>query len=255
MAYDLAQVQRPQLRPIIATIVGEHGLGKTSLAALFPKPFIIRTEDGITPEHEVDAWPVAESAADVVAQIKALREQDHSYGTVILDSISELDSMVNASIVNAPGEKAKSIVQASGGFGAGLSEAAERHRYIRELFGKLSTEKSVNIIFIAHADSEKVDPPDNDAYSRYTIRMHKKAMSHYSDNVDMVAFVKLKMFTSGGDKESNRAGKASFTGQRIITCYPTPSHISKNRFGIESDLIFEKGINPFLEFIPQLKEA
>ena len=90
----------------------------------------------------------------------------------------------------------------------------------------------------AHAMSERVNPPDQPEYLRYSIRMHKDSVSHYSDNVDLVAFIKLKTFVS----EEKRA---STSGQRIITCYPNPAHISKNRYGITKDLDFAEGVNPF----------
>lgn len=250
MAFNLSQLTKPVARPIIATIVGEHGLGKTTLAAMFPNPVVIRTEDGITPEHNVVAFPVAQTASDVVGQINALGAEDHEFKTLILDSASALNTMIEHEIV-ASDPKAKNIVQACGGYGAGLSEAAERHRYIREICGKLSAAKGMHVVFICHAETDTIDPPDGDAYTRYTVRLGKKAVPHYTDNVDLVAFVKLKTFTSG----SGDVKKATTTGQRIITCYPTPNHISKNRFGIESDLVFERGVNPFVEFIPQLKEA
>ncbi len=44
---DLNSLSTPTgQRPVICTIFGEGGMGKTTLAAMFPKPVIIRTEDG-----------------------------------------------------------------------------------------------------------------------------------------------------------------------------------------------------------------
>lgn len=256
MAFTLEQLTKPQSRPILATIVGEHGLGKTSLACMFPNPVVIRTEDGLSAvDHDVETFPVAESVSDVAEQIIALGQGEHSFGTLVVDSITQLNTLIEHAIVEAD-PKAKSINQAGGGYGAGYGAAAEQHRQIRELCGRLSIAKKMNVVFIAHADSETVDPPDAEPYTRYTVRMNKKSVPHYADNVDLVAFLKLKTFSSGADKETGRAGKATTTGQRIITCYPTPNHISKNRFGIDTDLVFERGVNPFLDSIPQLsKEA
>src|SRR3546814_5981489 len=42
---DLVSV--PEDRPVIVTICGDSGMGKTSLAATFPKPIVIRAEDGL----------------------------------------------------------------------------------------------------------------------------------------------------------------------------------------------------------------
>jgi hypothetical protein len=47
MAINLKSLSKPDgSRPIIATLFGEGGMGKTTLAAMFPKPVFIRTEDG-----------------------------------------------------------------------------------------------------------------------------------------------------------------------------------------------------------------
>lgn len=251
--YDLSTLTTPTARPVIATIVGEHGLGKTTLAAMFPAPVAIRTEDGFGVEHSnVMLFPeVCTTAGAVWQQLDAIEKGEHPFRTVIIDSISELNNMIEHEIITND-SKAKNIVQACGGFGAGLAEAAERHRQIREKATALVA-RGMNVVFICHAETETIDPPDAEAYTRYSVRLGKKAIPHYTDNVDLVAFVKLQRFVSGGDKEKGKAAKATGTGKRIITCYPTPNHISKNRFGIETDLVFERGVNPFVEYIPQLK--
>jgi AAA domain len=101
------------------------------------------------------------------------------------------------------------------------------------------------VVFIGHADTETLDLPDLDAYARYTVRMHKKSLPHYTDNVDLVGFIRLKTFTRGdGDKK-----RAISTGEREIICHPVASNVSKNRFGITAALpfSFETG-NPFEKF-------
>ena len=40
-------LEKPQLRPIRATILGEAGVGKTSQANTFPNPVFMRFEDGM----------------------------------------------------------------------------------------------------------------------------------------------------------------------------------------------------------------
>jgi phage nucleotide-binding protein len=239
----LDSLKSPEKRPAIMTIVSDGGMGKTSLAAEFPRPVFIRTEDGtksIEHREDIALFPLAESAQDVFDAFGALLREDHSFGTVVLDTITQLNTMIEAEVVKADG-KAKSINQAAGGYGAGYSQVAEVHRQIREVAGILSQRKNMHVLFLAHAETETVDPPDGDAYTRYSIRMHKKSVSHYSDNVDLVGFIKPQIYTVGsGDKK-----KATTDGTRVITCYPVPSHISKNRFGIDKDLPYELGSNPF----------
>jgi hypothetical protein len=248
MAINLSQLSKPTSgRPIIITLFGEGGMGKTTLAAMFPKPVFIRTEDGATSlvgNDDVSLFPMATSSQDVLDAIEALATQDHGFKTLVLDSITQLATMIEAEIVAAD-PKAKSINQAGGGYGAGYSSAAERHRMVREWAGSLAYEKGMNVVFIGHADTETMDLPDMDAYSRYSVRLHKKSLPHYTDNVDAVCMVRLKTYTRGeGDKK-----RAISTGEREIICHPQASSITKNRFAIAEPLTFTfDGGNPFEQY-------
>lgn len=249
MATFLSTLEAPRgQRPVIITLVGEGGMGKTSLAASFPAPIILRVEDGtasLAGRSDVALSPLMLSSQDVLNALTALGTEDHPFRTVIIDSVTQLNTLIESEIV-ASDPKAKSINQAMGGYGAGHSAVSERHRNVREFAGRLQVHKGMNVVFIAHADNETVELPDADPYTRYTIRMHRKSVSHYSDNVDLVGFIKLKTFTTG---EGERK-RAHSDGLRIITCYPTPSHISKNRYGIKTDIPFVEGENPFASLLP-----
>lgn len=244
-------VSRPQHRAVTVTICGEGGMGKTSLAAAFPAPVFIRTEDGMESlgANAPMAFELATSSAQVEEQLKMLGREEHAFQTVVVDSVTKLNILIEQEVIAADPKKPASINQANGGYGAGLAAVAERHRNLKTICDQLVQYKHMNVVFIAHADSEIVELPDQDAYTRYTFRMNKRSVSHYSDDVDVVAFIKLKTFTHGdGDRK-----KATTSGERIITCYPTPNHISKNRYGIASDLVFEQGTNPLAAFVPALK--
>lgn len=244
---SLSSLVSPGKRPLFFTICADGGMGKTSLAALFPGVVIIRTEDGsrsIEDRKDVALFPVAKSVEAVFGNIQDLIAEKHDFKTLVIDSITQFDQLATAKIL-ADDPKARSLNQAMGGYGAGRAAVANIHRELREACGYLAENKDMHIVFIAHAVTESVDLPDQDSFSRYTIRMHPTAMSHYTDNVDVVAFIKLKMFTSGeGDTK-----RATTSGQRIITCYPHPAHVSKNRLGIKADINFNEGENPFAQYL------
>ena len=251
MAIDLKTLSKPSgQRPIICTLFGEGGMGKTSLAAMWPSPVFIRTEDGtasLAGNDNVSLFPLATSTQDVLDAIEALATQKHDHKTLVIDSITQLGTMVEAEIVqNDP--KAKSINQAGGGYGAGYSAAAEKHRQIRDWAGSLAYEKGLNIVFIGHADTEMLDLPDMDPFARYTVRMHKKSLPHYTDNVDLVGLIRLKTFVRGGDGDKKRAIS---TGEREIICHPQASSVTKNRFNISEPLAFTFDRNPFADFVAE----
>lgn len=249
MAIDLKSLSKPQgQRPVIMTLFGEGGMGKTTLAALFPRPVFIRTEDGtasLAGNEGVALFPLASRSQDVFDAIEALATQEHDFKTLVIDSITQLATLIESEIVAAD-PKAKSINQAGGGYGAGYNTAAEMHRKVREWAGALAYDKGMNVVFIGHADTETLDLPDSDPYARYTIRMHKKSIPHYTDNVDLVGFIRLKTYLTGtGDKK-----RAVSTADREIICHPQASSVTKNRFGIDKPVQFTfDGGNPFNDFV------
>lgn len=254
MAFSLSSLSKPVSRAIHATVVGEAGMGKTTLAATFPKPVFIRTEDGMASlaGMDVQAFPVARSFSEVMEQIAVLAREEHDFKTLVIDSITQLNTIIEKEIVESePNPKNRSMPKCCGGYGAGYAMASEMHRQIRERCDWLNDKKGMHVVYIAHADVETIEQPDQDAYGRYTLRLHKKSVSHYTDNVDLVGYVKLETLTHGDGPKK----KATTTGSRIVTCYPTPNHVSKNRFGITSDLTLKQGVNPFAKFVPSLSET
>lgn len=247
----LSSIAKPNDRPIICTITGDAGLGKTSLASTFPKPIFIRAEDGLQAVPEAtrpDAFPVLNNVDDLWEQLTALIKEDHKYKTLVIDSITQLDTLFTNYVVDTDPKKPKSIAQALGGYGAGFQALSSYHGRVRKAAGILNESKGMNIVFIAHSETETIELPDADPYTRYNIRMQKKSVSHYTDNVDLVGYLKLETHTMGdGDRK-----KAISDGTRILVTYASASNVSKNRYGINKDLIVVAGQNPLLNLIPSI---
>lgn len=246
----LDQITKPSDRPIIATILGDAGMGKTSLAATFPNPVFIRAEDGmqaIPAERRPDALPVLSSVDDLWEQLSALIKEEHGYQTVVVDSVTALERMFAQYIIDNDPKKPKSLNQANGGYGAGFSAVATLHQRVRKAAGLL-VEKGIHVVFIAHADTEVVELPDQDPYTRYGLRLHRKSTAPYLDDSDVVGFIKLRTFTTGDGERK----KAISDGARLLVTYATAACVSKNRFGITDDLEIELGKNPLSGLIPSI---
>lgn len=247
----LDKVSKPADRPIIATITGDAGTGKTTLAATFPKPIFIRAEDGlqaVPADIRPDAFPVVTKVDDVWEQLTALIKEDHDYKTLVIDSVTQLETLFSEHVIESDPKKPKSLAQANGGYGAGFLAVSAMHGRVRKA-AKLLNERGMNVVFIAHSDVTTIELPDQDPYSRYELRLHKKCTPHYVDNVDLVAYLKLETFTHGDGERK----KAVSTGNRVAVCYTAAAQVSKNRFGISEDIAVEQGVNPFIEFVPALK--
>jgi hypothetical protein len=254
----LSTIAKPADRAVICTICGDSGMGKTSLAAAFPKPIFIRAEDGlqaIPAGQRPDAFPLlaAPRATDAVQalwdQLIALLHEDHDYQTLVIDSVTALERLFIASVMESD-TKAKSINQALGGYGAGVSAVASMHQRVRKAAGLLNERKGMHVVFVAHADVETMRLPDSDDYMRYSLRLPPKSLPPYVDDVDVVGFLRLETFTKGEDGERK---KAISTGDRQLIVHATAANVSKNRFGVTEALDCPQGVNPLAEFIPALR--
>ena len=253
MSSVMDKIEKPKSRPLVATIIGEAGLGKTSLAATFPEPIFIRSEDGlksITHSEMPYAFPVLTSAEDLWPQLWGLAKEEHGYQTLVIDTVSTLDSLFTDWVVETDPSKPKSINQALGGYGAGRSMVASQHRRLRKGCEYLM-DRGMNIVFLSHADTTTVNPPDGNQYTKYTMRMHENSMQPYIDNVDLVGFLRLEMFTKG----DGEVKKAISTGDRQLVCHAMSSCVSKNRFGILEPIDVNLGVNPLQEYIIGKKQS
>jgi len=248
----LDTISKPADRPVIATIFGNAGMGKTTLAVTFPNPIVIRAEDGlqaIPSSQRPDAFPLLTKPEELWDQLFALTSEEHSYKTLIVDSVTALERMFIQYVVDTDPKKPKSIQQAMGGYGAGLSMVAGMHARIRKAAGVLADKRNMHTVFIAHSEVGTENPPDDESFSKWGLRLSGKSEPNYVDDVDLVGYLKLETFTTGeGDKK-----KAISDGTRILVCHASAANVSKNRFGINEPLPVQIGVNPLTDHIPALR--
>lgn len=254
----LSLVKKPADKPAIITVAGEAGLGKTTFAASFPKPIFMQAEEGlqsIPSDGRPDAFPPYRGVEDVEntwKDLAALIQEDHEYKTLVIDSVTSLEELFIEHVVASDPRGAKNIAQAAGGYGAGFRMVASMHQRIRKAAGILRDRKGMHVVFIAHTETENIDPPDGTPYSRLSLRLNKRSRQPYIDNVDAVALITLETYRKTSDGE--RPDKAISDGTRVMKLTSSAAHVSKNRYGITEDLILTPGINPLAQYIPSLKQ-
>ena len=256
---DHLKIGKPTVRSSVITIAADAGLGKSSLAALFPKPIFIRAEDGMSgiKGEQPDAFPLLKDPKHLWDQLTHLIKNDHNYKTVVIDSVTALERLFIQSILEkeskSKGKDVTSINNAMGGYGAGRAAVAAMHQRVRKAVGVLNERKNMHVVFTAHADTEQLDLPDQDPFSRYSLRMGKNSLAPYIDDVDLVGFIKLETVVLGDDEEK-KVKKAVSDGTRLVDCTCTASSIGKNRYGITEPLIYKAGVNPFVKLLPNLEK-
>lgn len=256
----LDDVEEPTYGPVICTIMGDAGRGKTTLAATFPKPVFIRAEDGMKSILPLvrkkliempKALPIIRHEQDVIDQLMALLKDEHTYQTVIIDTVTALDSIFIEDILSK--ERAGiGLQQACGGYGAAKDVLAAKHRRVRKAAGLLMAQRGMNVVFTAHTATTRIEPPDAEAYTLYTLKMHEKSIAPYIDDVDLVGLLRLETYVTGKDGERK---KAISDGTRILTCVAEAASVAKNRLGITDQITVEEGVNPLAAYLPNLKPA
>lgn len=218
-------------RPPRIMIYGSEGVGKSTFASLAPNPVFIQTEDGLS-EIDTSKFPLARTFDDVVMQLQAVRDEQHEYGTLVIDSVDWLERLVWDRVCADYG--VKSIEKADGGYGKGYVHALTYWRQIVSILNDIRSKRGMAVILIAHAAVERFEDPEHAAYDRYTPRIHKKACSLICEWVDAVLFASRRL------RVDSTTGKAAPVGadggERILRTNGSPACIAKNRFGLPTEL-------------------
>ena len=219
-----------EAQPPRIMVYGSEGVGKSTFAANAPKTVFIQTEDGLS-EIDCSKLPLATSFDEVVRQLVAIRDEEHEFGTLALDSLDWLERLIWDRVCQDYGVKC--IEKADGGYGKGYTHALTYWRQVVSLLGEIRAKRKMAIVLLAHAKVERFEDPEHPAYDRYTPRLHKAACSLVCEWVDAVLFATKRMRV---DSDTGRAAPVGADGgERVLRSNGSPACIAKNRFGLPSE--------------------
>lgn len=230
-------------KPPRILIYGPQGLGKSTFGSLAQSPVFIQTEDGLD-AIDAPAFPLAKSYQEVLSYLKELCTQDHDFKTLVVDSLDWLEPLIFAELIrtrpqNEKGGTVKNIEDY--GYGKGYAMVLDIWQEYINAINYLRNEKGMMIIQTAHAQIKKFENPETDAYDRYEIKLHKNAAAKIQEHCDMVLFanhyVGIKKEEKGFGNERKRAVGS---GDRLIYTEERPSFLAKNRYGLPSEIPFDK---------------
>ncbi len=222
-----------------------EGVGKTEWASKFKKVVFVGAEDGMS-HLDTPRFPEAENFRTIMGYLKQLREEEHDFKAVALDTLDWIEPLIHRHICDVGGKKNIDAF----GFGKGFARAVDRGwRPLLRALNQLRIEKRMAILLLAHSDIKTFNNPEGENYDRYTLKLHKAAGAVVKEWCDTVLFANHEIKVSDEDDSD---GKPRSTGRRVIYSTRTPAYDAKNRYSFPAVLpldadAFMKAFNKFFE--------
>lgn len=225
-------------KPPIGILYGVHGVGKTRLASEFPDPYYLPTLGEEPPEGiEMPSPGTAETFDEVLDVIGWLLTEEHDRKTLIIDSADGLEPLVWAATCSRNGWA--NIEDA--GFGKGYVAADE---VWRELIGGIQALRDAGIatVLIAHTEITRFDSPTSDPFSRYGIKLHKRASSLLQEAAQFVGFLNFRHTLKEKEVGFNKkVAHAEGSGERQIHLEERPGFLAKSRYNTPPSITYKAG--------------
>lgn len=244
MAFDLVSItSEARVRAPRIVCLGVEKIGKSTFAAGSPGAIFlpIKGEEGID-DLAVAKTPVCETAAEVMGWLCSLGRDEHPYKTVVIDSVSTLESVIHKEICERA-SSAPSINEGALAFGAGINQANVAWRQITEVLDDLRSRKNMASILIGHVMVKRFDDPNGESYDQYQWDLHPKAASLLYRWADCILFCNTKVVVTheklGFSKDNvKKRGIDIAPGSRFLYTQKRPAHPGGGR-GVYGRLPYE----------------
>jgi hypothetical protein len=209
-------------------IYGPNGIGKTTLAAQFPSPIFLDTEDGTTHQKLTRIQtPTEEPFFDA---LRTLGSERHGYKTLVIDTIDVAEKFNRERVLKQ--HKMKHIEDF--GYGRGFT-------YLREEFDAFLSgcldgfiRHGIHVVAIGHSTVKRVQPPGlSDAYDRYELKLDPVNSAKLKEWSDAILFVSWDVRIS-----ENAEGRTRGVGgkERIVYTTHCAAFDAKNRVNLPEKL-------------------
>ena len=211
-------------------IYGPEGVGKTTLAGMFPGVVFIDTE-GSTKHMDVARFDAPQELSDVHEQLTWVLGNSEQIGTVVIDTVDWLEKLIFQAVCAE--KKIQNIEDI--GYGKGYVYAKQKMQQILELLDAIVAH-GVHVVLVCHSMIRKFEQPDEmGSYDRYMLKLNEKNIAPIvKEWLDMLLFCNYKtdvVTASDGKTKKARGGQ-----KRIMYANHSACWDAKNRFGLPDEM-------------------
>ena len=227
-----------QPKPLKVVVYGPEGIGKSTLASMFPDPLFIDTE-GSTARMDVARTETPTSLAMLMQLLMEIKDNPPGCKTLVIDTIDWAERLCITAVCAKNGKTGIEDF----GYGRGYSYVYEEMGRILNLLGDI-WERGIHIVLTAHAAIRKFEQPDEmGAYDRWELKLINSpkcnSCAMVKEWADMVLFANYKTFAVAADKDGKKMKARG--GERVMYTSHNPCWDAKNRFGLAPELPFDFG--------------
>lgn len=210
-------------------IYGENGIGKSTLAAQFPKPIFLNLEDGIG-DLDCDSTGVIRSVSEFYQWLMHLVETD--YETIVVDTADWLEKLIFAEVAAEANKKTIDDI----GYGKGYQSVELKWKSLFDGFAFLWGQNR-HIVFTCHEMIEKFVNPEGDSYNYWRPSLHVKGSGCVTEWCDEVLFLRYRTNTITKEEGFGAKRAVAIGGkERFMCCTKSAAHEAKNRLGMPDEL-------------------
>ena len=217
-------------KPFRVVIYGPEGVGKTSLAAMFPNPLFSDTEGSTLRFDLPRITPMPDTWQLLIQQAEYVRDHPNICSTYVIDTADWAELKCRKHIC----DKYKKSGIEDFGYGQGYTYASEEFGRFLNILNEIF-EKGIHIVLNAHAQITRFEQPDAmGAYDRWELKMHKRIATQVKEWADMVLFCNFE--TQVVSQSNEMLKKKAIGGKRVMYTSHTPSWDAKNRSNLPDKL-------------------
>ena len=213
--------------PVRCVKYGTEGIGKTTLAAQWPSPLILDTEEG---SSRIDcARVVCRDWVTLEGAMHELARDSQGFKTIVVDSADWAERHIIDHLLRKSGKKSIEDF----GFGKGYVMLAEHVAKLLSAADQL-IDRGLHVVFVAHSKVQRTSPPDEtEGFDRWELKLTKHSSPLFKEWCDLLLFCNYRLtLVEGQDgRMKARGGK-----ERIMYAQRAAAWDAKNRFGLPESM-------------------